>query len=283
LSFLKGNYPGKTVYPITPGIEGSGVVVASGSGLLAYARLGKTVACTSAQSGGSWAQYMLTSSIKVLPLSSNINIEQGAMLIVNPMTALAFIKVAKEGNHKAIVNTAAASVLGRMLIDLCKANNIPLINIVRRTEQVDILKNAGAEHVISTADMEWEKQLEDLSYKLNATLFLDAIAGANTAKLARLAPKGSCIVIYANLSEANIEFDPRILMHSDLTVQNFYLGNWASKQSIFYTLNTANKARKLLANISETIIRKRYTLHMVNEAIAEYQQQMTGGKMLITM
>lgn len=283
LSFLKGNYSGETTYPLTPGIEGSGIVVASGGGLLANLRLGKMVACTSSQSGGTWAQYMLTSAMKVLPLDRNIRIEQGAMLIVNPMTALAFIQIAKKEKHKAIVNTAAASVLGRMLIYLCKANHIPLINIVRKPEHVNVLKNIGAENVICTNEKEWEKKLEDLSQKLNATLFLDAIAGTNTATFSRLAPKGSSIVIYANLSEANIDLDPRILMHSDLTIQNFYLGNWASKQSIFYTLNTANKARKLLTNIPETIIRKQFSLEKINEAVAEYQQQMTGGKILITM
>lgn len=57
-------------------------------------------------------------------------------------------------HKKGIIHTAAASALGRMLNKRCKTLNIPLLNIVRKQEHVNLLKAEGAEHVILTKG-EW--------------------------------------------------------------------------------------------------------------------------------
>jgi NADPH2:quinone reductase len=57
-----------------------------------------------------------------------------------------------------MINTAAASALGRMLNKYCQKENIPLLNIVRRKEQVEILKQEGATHIINTSDADWLDQ-----------------------------------------------------------------------------------------------------------------------------
>jgi NADPH:quinone reductase len=284
LSFLKGTYIQRPHYPLTPGIEGSGTVVASGGGLLPSLRLGKRVCCSSVPGkGGTWAEYMVTSAMKVIPLSKGIDMAQASMLIVNPMTALALIDIAKKGKHPAIVNTAAASVLGQMLVKLCQKYNIGLINLVRKEEQADVLKKLGARHVINTSGTNWESTLRSLSNKLNATLLLDAVAGEMTTRLTEAAPNGSTIMVYANLSGNDFAVNPRTLLQGDKTITNFYLGNWASKQPLLKTLATARKAQKLLSAELKSEIRMIYKLEQVNEAIADYTGEMTGGKVLLKL
>ena len=55
-----------------------------------------------------------------------------------------------EGHH-AIVHTAAASALGQMLVKYCASEGVPLVNIVRKDEQVSLLKSLGAEHVVNSS------------------------------------------------------------------------------------------------------------------------------------
>ena len=111
LAVLKEGYLGLS-YPYTPGLEGSGTVVAAGSGLFPKLRLGSRVACSPQRGGdGTWAAYMRTSAMHVAPLPKNVTSEHGSMMLVNPMTAMAFIHLARDGKHKAMVNNAAASSL----------------------------------------------------------------------------------------------------------------------------------------------------------------------------
>jgi acetyl-CoA carboxylase carboxyltransferase component len=56
------------------------------------------------------------------------------MHCVNPLTAIGLVAKAKEYKGQAIIQTAAASQLGRMIIRVCRDENIPLINVVRRPE-----------------------------------------------------------------------------------------------------------------------------------------------------
>ncbi|MCD4664961.1 MAG: alcohol dehydrogenase catalytic domain-containing protein, partial [Bacteroidales bacterium] len=222
LSLLQGTFSTKPQYPVIPGIEGSGRVISSGGGLIARMRVGKRVACTTtAGRGGTWADYMVTSATNCIPLNSKINSEQGSMLIVNPMTALALIDIAKRGKHKAIVNNAAASALGRMLVRLSNRYGIPLINIVRREEQIIILKGEGAKIIINSNDPDYEQSLGELTHKHHATLILDAIGGSQTETLVKTAPDNSTIILYAKLSEEPISLDSRLIVQSNKKIKGF--------------------------------------------------------------
>ena len=284
LSFLRGTYVQKPKYPVIPGIEGSGIVVASGGGLLANIRLGKRVTCSSSEGkGGTWAEYMVTSAMRVIPLQKNLTMEQGSMLIVNPMTALAFLNIAREEKHHAVVNNAAASVLGQMLIKLFHKENILLINIVRRQEQVDLLKSLGATYVLNSSNDDYEEQLTKLTHELNATLLLDAVTGKQTEILVKAAPYGSKILIYSNLTGDKISVEPRLLIQGNKCINSFYLGGWAAKRNVIQTLKSARQAQKLAGNALSSSIRRKYPLEQAQEALEYYTDNMTGGKILLTM
>ena len=177
LAVVKGGYLSRG-YPFTPGLEGSGIVVSSGGGLLPGLRKGKRVACSPNPEGdGTWAEFMKTSALRTVPLPPSVSLEQGAMMLFNPMTAMAFIHLAKKEKHPAIINNAAASSLGKMLIRLSAQYGISLINIVRKEQHVDELKGMGAIHVLNSSSVSFESDLRQLSGQLEATLILDAVTG----------------------------------------------------------------------------------------------------------
>lgn len=72
------------------------------------------------------------------------------MSFVNPLTAIVMLNKVKSAGVKAIVHTAAASSLGRMMNRLFSNEGIPIINVVRRDEQVELLKKEGAKIVLNS-------------------------------------------------------------------------------------------------------------------------------------
>jgi NADPH:quinone reductase len=124
------------------------------------------------------------------------------MHCVNPLTAIGMIRRARdEYKAAAIIQTAAASQLGRMVVRLCLEENIPLINIVRKEEQVKILKDLGAEHVINSSLPGWDDSLRDLSKKLRASVCFEAIGGKFTGVVMGCMPANSICMLYGLLSE----------------------------------------------------------------------------------
>ena len=196
LSFIEGRYAFRKPLPAIPGFEGSGMVVDTGGGLMGRYLNGKRVACVSQQDGeGLWAEYVVVKAGYALPLNKEVSLEQGAMSVVNPLTALALISLAKEGNHKAIVNTAAASALGQMLDRLGRSEGIQVINIIRRHSQAELLKAQGATAVLNSSDADFEQQLYDACQQYDAKLAFDAIAGPMPMQLLKAMPAGGKVTI----------------------------------------------------------------------------------------
>ena len=160
------------------GNEGSGVIVEAG--VNAKDLIGKTVGLAG---GSMYSQYRCVPAASCLVMNDGTSSSEAASSFVNPLTALAFIETMKMENHTAIVHTAAASNLGQMLVKICKADSVPLVNIVRKQEQVDILKNIGAEHICNTSDPDFMETLVTALIATGATLGFDATGGGNGGEL----------------------------------------------------------------------------------------------------
>jgi NADPH:quinone reductase-like Zn-dependent oxidoreductase len=282
LSLLQGTFKNKPNYPIIPGIEGSGIVVANGSGILPKLRLGKRVSCTSTEGfGGSWAEYMLTSAMHVIPIDKSIGLEQATSLIVNPLTALAFIDIAKKNNAKSILNNASAGALGKMLISMTKKENIDIISVVRTEEQKNQLENYGAKYVLNSTSENYLQELKSLTQKLDTRLYFDAIGGACTDSFIEVSPEGSQIYLYANLSEEKSLFNPRTLLQQEKSIQGFFLGSYSSNQNLLKTLAAIKKAQKLIHNELKTQINEVFEIEEINKAVELYSNNMSEGKVLL--
>ena len=128
------------------GNEEAGVVV--GAGLEAKEMIRKTVGLAG---GGMYCQYRCMSANNCLLMDDQTTPEEAATSFVNPMTALGFIETMKLEGHEALIHTAATSNLGQMLIKICKTDSVLLIDIVRKSDQIELLKNVGTNFVCSTS------------------------------------------------------------------------------------------------------------------------------------
>jgi len=276
------SYQGERKFPFTPGIEGSGTVVEAGEGFMPRLLNGRRVACSARLSGdGTWAEYMVTSAGQCIPLNSNVTLEQGAMLIVNPLTALAIFEIAKQGKHRAIVSTAAASALGWMILRLGKRNNVPVIHVVRRPQQVDLVRSRGGEMVLNSSDPDFVAQLRTSTKKLSATLLLDAIGGDMTQQLADAAPYNSTILLYSRLSQRKSEIDNLTALTMNLHFDGWFLANWLAAKNLVQTLQLAQRAQSLIATDLQSPVSQRLPLSAAQQGLESYVENMTAGKILL--
>jgi NADPH:quinone reductase len=169
---------GRVGTPMPVGNEGAGTVVAAGSSAEAQALLGKTVAVAG---GGMYSQYRLVNAAACLQLPDGTPAIDGASSFVNPMTVLGMVETMRMEGHTALVHTAAASNLGQMLNRLCIEEQIPLVSIVRKRADEDLLSSAGAAHVCNSAAPEFTANLTAALRETGATLAFDAIGGGRLA------------------------------------------------------------------------------------------------------
>ena len=160
------------------GNEGAGTVVAAGESAQAQALLGKTVGIAG---GAMYAQYRVVKAEACLVLPEGTSAKEGASSFVNPLTALGMLETMRREGHSALVHTAAASNLGQMLVKACLADGVPLVNIVRKAEQEEILRGLGAVHVCNSSSPSFETDLVEALKATSATLAFDATGGGTLA------------------------------------------------------------------------------------------------------
>ena len=160
------------------GNEGAGVVVEAGASPAAQALMGKTVAILG---GSMYTQYRCIKAVQCLVLPPGTTPAEGASCFVNPLTALGMVATMRAEGHKALVHTAAASNLGQMLNKICIKDKVDLVNIVRKAEQVDVLKKIGATYVCDSSAPTFMDDLTDALATTGATVAFDAIGGGTLA------------------------------------------------------------------------------------------------------
>ena len=164
--------------PLPVGNEGAGTVVAAGQSSAAQALLGKTVGIAG---GGMYTQYRVVDAAACLVLPSGATAKDGASSFVNPLTALGMLETMRREGHSGLAHTAAASNLGQMLVKLCIADGVPLVNIVRKPDQEELLRSLGAVHVCNTTSPTFTTDLVEAFKVTSATLAFDATGGGTLA------------------------------------------------------------------------------------------------------
>jgi NADPH2:quinone reductase len=278
LMFVRGLYGVKKALPAVPGFEGSGKVVAAGS-LAGRLLVGRRVGCVPApESDGTWAEYVVAPMAQCVPLLPRVDDVQGASFFVNPFSAWALMDMARRGKHRALVQSAAASTLGRMLQKLASKAKLPLVNVVRRAEQEEMLRKLGAEHVVNSSEPEFEERLRLICQQLGASLALDAVAGPMTGSLARALVDGGTVVVYGGLSEQESRINPQELIFHRKKVEGFWLQDFFRGGFGKAQLRALVDVPQLVGKDFETPVRAKLPLDSGSEALRIANSDMTSGK-----
>ena len=158
------------------GNEGAGIVEAAGKG--AEHLIGKVVGVAG---GAMYSEYRCLPAMSCLEMNEGTSPEQAASCFVNPLTALGMVETMRLEDHTGLVHTAAASNLGQMLVKICSQEDIPLVNIVRKEEHVDLLKSLGAKYVCNSSLDTFMEDLVNALVETGSTLGFDATGGGKLA------------------------------------------------------------------------------------------------------
>jgi len=293
---LRGAMLARANQSLPVGNEGAGVVVAAGENAPARALVGRSVALVG---GAMYSQYRKLPAALCQPLPEGITPAQGASWFVNPMTALCMLETMRMEGHSALVHTAAASNLGQMLCRLCLAEGVPLIHIVRRPAQEQLLRELGAVHVLSSETPAFRDNLLDAIAQTGATLAFDAVGGGElasdilSAMEQALSAKESSYSRYGSITHKQVyiygvlDRSPTVLSRSFGLVWG--VGGWLLTpvlQKLSAERVQALRSRAV-AGLGSTFA-SHYTRQvslteaLTLEAIAVYGKQATGQKFLIT-
>lgn len=279
LSFMQGFYGIRRPLPTVPGFEASGEIIAVGDVAQKEHWVGKRVACFAGESNGTWAEYMVTRLTNCLPIPDTVTDEMAATALVNPLTAWALLDIASESGSPSIVQTAAASALGQMIIRRAQCIGLKTVNIVRRQEQVNLLKTLGGDVVLNSETADFKDALREACQQFSPTLAYDAIGGVMTDWLLRALPRGSRVIVYGGLAGEPCRVGVDQLIFRNQRVEGFWLTYWMRD----YGARLPQAWGDVMAGISTDYhgdIRARYGLADWEAALADYTSAMTGGKVL---
>jgi len=219
--------------------------------------MGKRVAV---MGGGMYGGYRAVPAMNALPLPEGATSRDGASCFVNPLTALCFVETMRGEGHTALVHTAAASNLGQMLNRICQGEGIDIVNIVRKSEQIDLLKGMGAKYIVNSSDPDFQLQLTDAIHATGATLGFDAIGGGDMASKILLSMEAAAAIRFTALSRISRSILTAALISLRLfsTALMAWRGAWADGSCRTSSPRREWRQRCVYANAS----RLSYTRHL---------------------
>jgi NADPH:quinone reductase-like Zn-dependent oxidoreductase len=282
LLYVRGEYGRQARLPATPGFEGVGVVDAAGSGLLGRLRLGRRVAVLNSASGN-WQEQVLVPARQVVPVPAAVPDEQAAAFFVNPASALVMIrKVLKVKPGAWVLQTAAGSALGRMIIRLSRLDGFRTINVVRRREQARELLEMGGDAAVCTDEESIEERVLQMTEGKGVPYALDAVGGQTGSAAARSLGSHGRMLVYGTLSEQDLTLHPRTLIAGQKRIEGFWLAEWSKEQSpltmirLFRTIGRLMAAGVLISEVGET-----FGLADIRSAVQAASRTGRQGKVLL--
>jgi NADPH:quinone reductase-like Zn-dependent oxidoreductase len=278
------------------GNEGAGTVVAAGDSPAAQALLGRVV---SVAGGSMYAQYRTVDASACLVLPEGTPARAGASSFVNPLTALGMVETMRMEGHSALIHTAAASNLGQMLVKICQADGVPLINVVRSESQEATLRSLGATYVCNSTSPTFLAELTAAIFETGATLAFDATGGGNLASILLNAMEAAANAKPGAYSRYGSNTYKQVYIYGGLDrsqtvlTRNFGfawgLGGWLLTPFLMKAGGeTIGRLRQRVVDELTTTFASHYSHAVTLEealdlaAITDYARQATGSKYLIT-
>lgn len=293
LMFTRGQYGIEPQLPATPGFEGVGIVESGGAGLRPKMMRGKRVAVLS-RNGGNWAEKNVISAKQVIPfspvLTGNLSVEQCATFFVNPATAFIMTRrILRPAAGAWLLQTAAGSELGRMVIRLGKRFDFRTLCVVRRQEQARELEQAGADAVV-WFDPEKHDERDLVSIVMQTTegagvpYAIDAVSGATGSAAVQCLSHGGHMLFYGTLSDTPLSFPSRRLMEMGVRLDGFWLGNYMAKVSLRGKLGLIRAISGLIREgVLTSQIGREFRIDQIQSAVRAAEQPGRLGKVLLRL
>jgi NADPH2:quinone reductase len=281
---VEGRYGILPTLPATPGFEGVGIVDEVGPGLLGRFVKGKRVVVINSE-GGNWAEFAVIPARQARPVPDDIPDEQAATYFVNPASVLAMVRhLLAVPKGEWLLQSAAGSTLGRMIISLGRHDGFKTLNVVRRREAVDELKKLGGDAVISSSDGPIDQQVLRITGGKGVRYAVDPVGGETGTGVFRSLGENGRLLLYGTLSAEPITVDPRLVISGPRAVEGFWLGHWMRQRSIPSALLLFREIASLIRQgVLRSEIGRIYPLHEIQAAAREAATIARQGKVLLKL
>jgi NADPH:quinone reductase-like Zn-dependent oxidoreductase len=288
LLVVRGLYGVLPALPATPGFEGVGVVDKAGPGLAGLALLGlvpvgKRVTVINDR-GGNWAEYAVINWRQARPVAGDIPDDQVANFFVNPATVLAMLRhVLCVPRGEWLLQSAAGSALGRMMVRLARHDGVRTLNVVRRAEAKAELLALGGDVVLSSSEGPVDVQVRNVVPE-GVKYAIDAVGGDTGTALFNALAADARMLVYGTLSGEPLHIDPRRMIAGKRVVEGFWLGHWMRGRSIPASLRLFREIAQLMrTGVLTTHVGSRFTLEAIHDAVREADAVARSGKVLVTV
>lgn len=277
---VRGRYGTQPALPAVPGFEGLGTVAALGPGVTGVA-VGARVVPRGGD--GTWQGIVRCQARNLLAVPDGVSDLAGAQFVVNPMTALAMVDdVLAVQPGEWLVQTAAGSTLGRIVLQLAKLKGFRTINLVRRAAQAAELKALGADVVIATEAGNVAEAIRAAAGKEPATKAIEAVGGETGGAVFSALGQGGTLVSYGLLSGAPIPVDVGGLVFQGKTLRGFWLSEWFRlADRTRRAALTAELARLMTEGLVAPPVEASYALEDVVDAVRHAERPGRKGKVLL--
>ncbi|GBD35159.1 2-haloacrylate reductase [bacterium HR36] len=282
LLLIRGVYGRRAEPPAVPGFEGVGIVEESGGGLLAWRVLGKRVAVLNSR-GGNWQEHVIIPARQAVPVPADLPDEQVASFFVNPATALVMVtRVLKVPRGEWLLQTAANSALGKMIIRLGRVLGFRTVNVVRRPAAREELAPLHPDAVIVWQNGQLPQLLQEQLPQVTIRYAVDAVGGTlGTQVISCLGPQGH-LLVYGTLSGEPLQFSSRELMVNSRKVEGFWLAEWTKRQKAFTMWRLFRQIIRLMRRkVLTTDVAAQYPLERFQDALRHAQTSGRAGKVLL--
>lgn len=277
---VRGLYGQLPTLPATPGLEAMGEVVATGA---TVTRLQRGQRVIPLRIVGTWQEYIVADETLCIPVPDAVGDNTAAQFVVNPLTA--WIMIIEELNMKPgewLLQTAAGSTLGRIVLQIAKLRDFKTINVVRRRDQVAELKALGGTEVICTDDEDIVERVKEITGKSGLTKAIDAVGGATGASVMHALGRGGVMLVYGLLSGEPTPVDGGRVIFTSTTMRGFWLSEWirAAAPERMQAV-TAELLRLMATKEIEPPVEAEYQLTDIIAAVEHAERKGRSGKVLL--
>lgn len=278
VSMCKGSYRLRPTLPATPGAECLGRVTAVGAGV-SHVKVGDPVINLQREN---WAQKRRVRGDDVIAVPPGIDPLQGAMLRINPATALLLLSDIvdlKPGDW--LIQNVANSAVGRLVIQLTRARRLKTMNVVRRESLFAELKALGADAcVVDGTDL--AEAVKAATGGAPIRLGLDAVSGQATARLSSCVGEGGVVCNYGSMTGEDPVMSRSALISEGQTLVGFILGRALARRS-------PEQIRAIYADLGDQVrqgalsapVERVYPIEDIKAALKHAQQGERRGKILV--
>jgi NADPH2:quinone reductase len=265
--------------PLTLGLEGAGIVESVGQDV-ADVKTGDRV--TFIFASGAYATHTLAPAERVVPLPEQIGFEDAAAILFQGLTAhyLATSTFPLAPGTSCLVHSAAGGC-GILLCQIAKIRGAEVIGAVSSPAKAKIAREAGADHVVTYAEEDFEQAVKRITNGRGVDVVYDAV-GLDTyvRSMNALRPRG-LLALYGEASGDVPPIDPReLLFRKSLYLTRTGLDHYVADRQELRARSDEIFNWVAQGRLKQKIFRK-YTLEEVAEAHLALESRATMGKLLV--